>query len=170
MHEVFQGMVVNFAEKKEVVDRWVNEARFVRDASESFESDRVMGTQPSYLSEFGELFREEITQFCKGIQSNLNLCDAWLVRYNKGDWHIPHAHGHLGYSGIILIDYDTNEHSGPWFIKDSVDPITGSTTFIGGHQYQPGTIFITRSDRIHFTFPNPVDKPKVTLAFDLKPE
>ena len=48
MHEVFQGMVVNFAEKKEVVDRWVNEARFVRDASESFESDRVMGRQPSY--------------------------------------------------------------------------------------------------------------------------
>ena len=34
MHEVFQGMVVNFAEKKEVVDRWVNEARFVREVGD----------------------------------------------------------------------------------------------------------------------------------------
>ena len=170
MHEVFQGTAINFAEKKTAIDRWVREARFERDATQSFESDRVIGSRSDYFVEFGEMFRDEISHFVQAVKTDLILSDVWLVRYNKGDWHIPHAHGHIGYSGIILVDYDRNNHSGPWFIKDAVDPVHGHTTFIGGHQYEQGTIFITRSDRIHFTYPNPVDTPKVTLAFDLKPE
>ena len=171
MSFIVRDNCINYDSKKEQVKEWVSRTDFSRNKIQPFESDRKVGESPFYFNGFLNVFRDDITTFVQAVKKDLRVTDVWLVRYQKGDWHPPHAHSPIGYSGIIIVDNDPDKQMGPTFIKDVCDPLTGSTTYLGGdYGVSPGTIYYARSDMVHFTYPNPIDTPRIILSFDLKPE
>jgi hypothetical protein len=150
--------------KEKIVDR-INLAALIRKPDQSFASDRGSN---SYQSEFVEIFKNELSLFSNEIKVNsLDIGDVWTVSYAKQEFHVPHNHSGVGYSGIIYLDYDETLHSPTYFINPVNNPITDQTE-IKKIEASEGLMIIVPSNILHYTLPNNSHKIKTIIGFDLK--
>jgi len=151
--------------KKEKISKKINAAALVRKPGQLFASDRGNN---SYQSEFVEIFKNELSLFSNEIKvDSLDIGDVWTVSYAKGDFHIPHNHSSVGYSGIIYLDYNETLHSPTYFINPTNDPITDQTE-IKKIEASEGLMIIVPSNILHYTLPNNSHTIKTIIGFDLK--
>lgn len=163
---MYQYFAENWDTQKTTLTEWINKAEFKRDTDQVFLSDKK-DLNKNYQSKFVELFRNELEKFEHDIGREVKLKDAWLVRYERGDWHPPHNHGSMGYSGILFIEFDEDHHRPPYFIDPNNDRFTDRTNYIIPKILEGG-IVISRSNILHFTYPNLSDKERIILGFDLE--
>ena len=58
-------------------------------------------------------------------QANLNssyISDLWFQKYYKNQYHGVHNHGAIGFSSVLYIEFDKNEHKGTQFISPFTNP------------------------------------------------
>ena len=156
----------DWLEQKKVIKQWVDNAQYKKDHHQTFLSDREDQHQ-NYLKEFGKLYNKELNKFANELGRTIELTDAWLVKYEKEDWHPPHTHGSTGFSGILFYEYDENEHTAPLFIDPINDQFSDRTNYVIPKVYE-GDIVISRSNILHFTYPNKSEKERIILGFDMK--
>lgn len=156
----------DWLEQKKVIKQWVDNAEYKKDQHQSFLSDREDQNQ-NYLKKFEELYKNELNKFANELGRTFTIKDIWIVKYEKGDWHPPHTHGSTGFSGILFYEYDENEHTAPLFIDPINDQFSDRTNYIVPNAYE-GDIVISRSNIMHFTYPNKSDKERIIVGFDMK--
>lgn len=161
----YQYASEDWSNKKKFINKWLDNAVFEKDEMQTFSSDRNTN-QNRYLEEFGSLFKNELNSFANELGRQIKLKNLWMVKYEKEDWHPPHTHGSTGYSGIIFVEYDENEHTPPYFIDPINDRFTDRTNYIIPNVYE-GDIVLMRSNVLHFTYPNKSQKNRIILGFDV---
>lgn len=164
--KLYQYPCLDWNKQKKVIQSWVEKTEFKTGKDQPFYSDRVNGEQ-FYQQEFVDTFKEELTVFKTELSVNfIEITTVWLVKYEKGDWHPPHTHGSKGYSGVIYVEYDENEHTPTYFINSTTDPVTDRTNYVRPNMFE-GDIVIAPSNILHFTYPNTSDKARMILGFDM---
>jgi hypothetical protein len=162
---IYQYPVENWESKKFEIKKFICEEKFIR--NESFFTDRKLANN-NYLDEFLNIFKDELEEFKKEIAVNeLILTNVWTVKYFTGDFHPVHTHSSTGYSGILYLDYDEDEHTGTYFVNSQTDPITDLTNYSLPVVHE-GQMSIAPSSILHFTFPNNSLKIRQVIGFDLK--
>ncbi len=160
-----QFPILNWADKKNRIVNEIDFSKLTRKEKQGFLSDR---NESSYAEKFMDIFQDELQMFRQEIEKfSFDLVDVWTAEYHKGDWHPPHSHGPMGYSGILYLDFDMNEHGPTYFINPFVDPSQGDTV-IKFPIAMEGVITIVPSSLLHFTYPNESEKIRRIVGFDLK--
>tara|TARA_R110002020_G_scaffold399032_2_gene608919 strand:+ start:86 stop:613 length:528 start_codon:yes stop_codon:yes gene_type:complete len=112
---------------------------------------------------FSEIFKNELDIISKLFKQNIFLKSVWSVSYRKGDFHIPHNHGSIGYAGILYLDYYPKSpptiYIQPWNNDEDL-------THFRHPEVCEGKIVIVPRFLMHFTRPNPISKPKRIVGFD----
>ena len=162
-----QFPVENWDERKAELMKHIDLTKLVKPEKQGFYSDGHTSNN-SYADLFFKLFQKELQQFREEIGvSMFEVKDVWTAEYRKGDWHPPHTHGSTGYSGVLYLDYDIDEHTPTYFIDPSSHPVS-DTTIVKFPIAMEGVITIVPSSLIHFTYPNESDKIRRIVGFDLK--
>ena len=95
--------------------------------------------------------------------SKIKLDRAWSVTYNKGDYHVPHNHGSIGYCGILYLDMHKDSpvttYIQPW--NDEND-----RTKLYKPPVEEGDIVIVPQYLWHYTEPNEIKFKKRIISFD----
>jgi hypothetical protein len=162
-----QFPVVDWSEKKKEIVEKIDFTKLIRKDKQGFLSDRETNNN-AYAEAFMHLFQNELQMFRNEVNHfSFDLTSVWTAEYHKGDWHPPHTHGATGYSGILYLDFDMDEHGPTYFINPFTDPNLGDT-IIRFPLAMEGVLTIVPSALLHFTYPNESDKVRRIIGFDLK--
>ena len=115
---------------------------------------------------FTELLSEELEMLSGKIKRDLAITDIWSVSYDKGDYHSPHNHGSLGFSGILYLnlpkDSPATSYIQPW------NDIYTDTTIYYPKPVEEGTIVVVPQFLTHFSPPNKSKSKKRIISWDMK--
>jgi hypothetical protein len=162
---IYQYSVLAWAEKKKRLLSLLDSEKFKY--CDTFLSDRRQNSNV-YLKDFTDIIQPELENFRLDLGlGTIFVTDVWTVTYKTGDFHAPHTHSSSGYSGVLYLDYDQEEHTGTCFVNSITNPITDLTD--GARpQVQEGDIVLTPSNVLHFTYPNKSIKDRTIMGFDIK--
>ena len=154
-------------EKKARLEDLLRDDDFERLGIAQFETDRH-NNENRYLGDFCQIFGDELNRF--GMEmglTSLMVRAIWSVRYEKGDYHAVHNHRSTGYSGILYMDYDEDEHTPSIHVSPWNNPITDMTE-LSAPPVREGTLVFVPSHVLHYTRPNESDKLRQIVAFDME--
>ena len=164
---VYQYHVTDWETKKEKIKELLNDNNLVRGDTQWFESDRSTNNN-AYVDDLVDILADDLRLFLSDIKvANVTIDTAWTVKYHKGDFHPPHTHSSSGYSGVLYLEYDDEEHTPVWFVDHVTNPITDKTNYCVPNVFE-GMIVIVPSNILHFTYPNTSDKVRQIIGFDIK--
>ena len=150
----------NFKEKKKLIKRELK--KYPEKRFNNFYSNRDSNKLSGALL---KIFKEEFDQISQHHGRILNFYSSWSASYDKGDYHIAHNHGSVGYAGIIYLDMHkkspVTSYLQPW--NNDQD-----RSMIYEPPAQEGDIVIVPQYIVHFTRPNPVSFKKRIISFDFK--
>lgn len=162
---VYQYAASDWLNKKSEILNFIKDENFIR--NDSFLTDRKL-SKNSYLNEFAEIFSEELEMFRNELGvSEMFLTDVWSAKYETGDYHPVHTHSSAGYSGVLYLHYNEDEHTGTYFVNSQTNPITDLTDYSLPHTHEGG-IVIVPSHVFHFTYPNKSSSIRQIIGFDIK--
>ena len=167
--QYFKYEVSNWEYKKKQMTDALSDSVYTRptltNGMTDFETDR--GSPRTYVDKFMAIFEEELQQFGKDLKvEQFKISDIWSVQYKKGDHHPVHTHGRTNLSGILYLDYDSNEHTPTNFVTNTINTSTNMTDIVTPI-IKEGDIFIFPSNVLHFTVPNKSDKIRKIVSFDI---
>ena len=162
---VYQYGVDDWEGKKHSLQSLIDHNKF--QDNDSFETDRLSNNN-SYLSQFVNIIQPQLSMFKQelGVKEAF-VTDVWTVKYKHGDFHPAHTHSSSGYSGVLYLEYDEDEHTGTYFVNPVTDPITDLTNYSLPNVHE-GAIVIVPSNVLHFTYPNKSNKIRIVMGFDIK--
>ena len=112
------------------------------------------------IKEIIGLFGYEIINFKKYIGLEYFLESAWIQEYQKNMNHGLHNHG-VGYSSVIYINFDKEEHSSTIFVDKANDKL-----FLP--EVEEGDILFFNSKHYHHCPTNESDDKRMICSFNLK--
>ena len=154
--------------KKELINL-LHKQNLIRKGLQNFETDR-RANDKSYVPYLAELLKPELSKFCTEAEVTCSMSDAWYVKYQKGDYQIPHNHRSWGFSGILYVEFDPKVHTPTCFVAPWQDPRTDRTLLSFPKNVKEGILFIAPSFTHHFVHPNKSRKPRTVISFDLLPQ
>lgn len=157
----------NWNEKKLELEALLREHEFERHDLAQFETDRH-SNGGRYAQAFCGIFGDELNRFGMEMSlSQLRISSIWAVRYGRGDYHTVHNHRSTGYSGILYMDYDEDEHTPSIHVSPWNNPITDITE-LAAPPVREGMFVFVPSSVLHYTRPNESDKLRQIVAFDME--
>ena len=156
--EFFKIQCINFSEKREHIERLLEQYPEIQ--SENFTTNR---NKSNMTWELQEVFKDEFSLIKTKFNSKINLQRAWSVTYDKGDYHIPHNHGSLGYAGINYLRMNKTS-PGTTYIQPWNNEKDQNVLYCP--EVKEGDIMIVPQFVTHFTRPNKTYFKKRILAFD----
>ena len=156
--EFFKIQCINFFEKREHIERLLEQYPEIQ--SENFTTNR---NKSNMTWELQEVFKDEFSLIRTKFNSKINLQRAWSVTYDKGDYHIPHNHGSLGYAGILYLRMKKGS-PGTTYIQPWNNEKDQSVLY--EPEVKEGDIMIVPQFLTHFTRPNKLYFKKRILSFD----
>ena len=153
--------------KKAKLKALLRESDFERRDLAQFETDRHLNGN-RYVKDFCQIFNTELNRF--GMEmglTELEVISTWAVRYGRDDYHSVHNHRSTGYSGILYVDFDEEEHTPSVHISPWNNPVSDMTDYSVPRAIE-GTMIFVPSNVLHFTRPNQSDKIRSIVAFDME--
>ena len=127
--------------------------------------DESITEMPEYSKTVIDIIKPYLFDFYK--EGKIEFIDMWYQRYYKGVQHTIHNHGHSGWSSVIYVELDPDEHEGTNFISPFNDMWTGDTQF-----YTPdvreGDMVLFPSPILHEALPNKSDKRRTVISYNLR--
>lgn len=132
----------------------------------------------SDILELANWIEHETNAFAKHFNSNdsYKISEAWLNAYHNGDFQEPHFHPGYDFSAVYYVQIPENSSSlvfeNPTLgyemrpIKTSIETELNQTSVY----YKPieGQLLIFRSNLRHGVLPHQNEKPRISLAFNLR--
>lgn len=163
----------NWEFKKRILLKMMYEKSMRRDTSSDrlttdYHSQFMDGEVGIYNKDVEDLFGEEIDFLVK----EMHLVDAtvqmsWFERSGQYDYHTLHNHGYHGFSSVVFINYDENEHEATRFVSPYLG-FLNQDVITYCPKVQEGDIIFFPSCISHFTLPNKSKKERLILSFNLK--
>ena len=156
--------VLNFKKKKKQLTNMLKSYPEHREGIQTFLTNRQTDRQ-GLAESFTQLLDEEFKMLSHQIKKGLAIQDVWSVSYERGDYHSPHNHGSLGYSGILYLDMPkgapVTHYMQPW------NNIETDTTMYFPIPVTEGYIVVLPQFVQHFSPPNLNKKKKRIVSFDM---
>jgi len=167
---VFSYTVQNWKSKKTQITEWLDKTTLSRPQRGHFYSDREFSRYNKFYAKgFADLLHFELKSFKDEVElPSLSMVDVWFVEYEKGDFHVPHTHRSVGFSGILYVNFNKEEHPSTTFIQPWPG-IFEDETIMKNVEAQEGTVLIVPSNLLHFTEPSKSDQKRTIMGFDLLP-
>ena len=158
------------------INDWKNKKQeFVRLANQKeYYIDPVSNVYTNYgrsnslcITNVFNLVKNEFVLFNQ--QANLNssyISDLWFQKYYENQYHGVHNHGAIGFSSVLYIEFDKNEHKGTQFISPFTNPKGLTETF--NAEVEEGDLIIFPSVINHFTIPTQSKKLRMILSMNIK--
>ena len=156
--EFFKIKSVNFKKKKKAIEKVLKQ--YPEIPFDNFYSNR---NKSQIAFDLTNIFKDEFMLIRTKYNTKLDVYNAWSVTYKKGDYHVPHNHGSIGYCGILYLDMHKNSpvttYIQPW--NDEKD-----MTKLYKPPVEPGDIMIVPQFLYHYTEPNKINFKKRIISFD----
>ena len=156
--EFFKIQCVDFENKREQIEKLFLQYPEIR--LENFYSNR---NKSNMSWELQEVFKDEFNLITTKFNSKINLKRTWSVTYDKGDYHIAHNHGSLGYAGILYLRMKKGS-PGTTYIQPWNNEKDQSVLY--EPEVKEGDIMIVPQFLTHFTKPNKLYFKKRIISFD----
>tara|TARA_R100000231_G_scaffold2484_1_gene4449 strand:+ start:898 stop:1425 length:528 start_codon:yes stop_codon:yes gene_type:complete len=158
--EFFKIKSVNFKSKKKAIVKLLK--KYPETSFDNFSSNR---NTSQIASDFVKIFKDEFLLIKAKYDNELDVYDAWSVTYKKGDYHVPHNHGSIGYCGILYLDMHkdspTTTYIQPWNNEKDMTQLCQPPV-------EEGDIMIVPQFLYHYSEPNKINFKKRILSFDFK--
>ena len=162
----YQYKINNWKDKKIELLQLANQQEYYLDNSSNVFT--TYGKSNSlYVTNIFNLIKNEFSLFNQ--QANLNssfISDLWFQKYYENQYHAVHNHGAIGYSSVLYIEFDKNEHKGTQFIS----PFTNAKGFteIYNAEVEEGDLIIFPSVINHCSIPTQSKKLRMILSMNIK--
>jgi hypothetical protein len=158
--EFFKIKCVNFKNKKEDIEKILKQ--YPEKRLDNFYTNR---NKSKITWELQEIFKDEFNLIKTKYNNKIDVYNAWSVSYDKGDYHVPHNHGSIGYCAILYLNMHKNSpvttYIQPW--NDERD-----MTRLYNPPVKEGDIMIVPQFLYHYTTPNKIKFKKRIISFDFK--
>jgi len=115
-----------------------------------------------------EILSEELSLLAAEIENqHLQINNFWFENSCGVQQHAPHAHGSLGYSAIVYLDYIPGLHSPTFFLSNYKNFLNDSDMIFSTDFVQEGDIVFFPSCIVHYTLPSNTDQERQVLSFNL---
>lgn len=122
-----------------------------------------------YWEEVALHLEEELEDFANTVEMHLQTNGYWFESAKKGMHHGVHNHGAIGYSAVLYIQFDEEQHKAVTFVSPFNNFINGEPSY-----YYPeaksGTLLFFPSSILHYTDPNTSDLERIVFSFNLIPK
>ena len=149
---------INFKKKKKEMEKVLKSFPEIR--SKNFNSNRDRADIRVPLK---NIFADEFNLIKNIYPPATNLTNAWSVTYKKGDYHLPHTHGSVGYGGILYLNQH-KKHPRTTYLQPWNSPRDNSVLF--NPEVEEGDIMIVPKFIVHHTEPNKLSMSKRIIGFD----
>ena len=96
------------------------------------------------------------------------LENSWFESSLKGSRHEVHNHGPVGYSCVVFVEFDENEHTPTRFLNPYFSSFFGNPCdYTPDHLVKEGSLIIFPSPVLHYTQPNISDKVRLILSWNM---
>ena len=161
----YQVPVLNFKTKKKQITNLLKSYPEHREGIQTFLTNRQTNRE-GLAQGLIQLLEDEMEMLSQQIKKSLSIEDVWSVSYERGDYHSPHNHGSLGYSGILYLDMPkgapVTSYLQPW------NDIQSDRTIYYPIPVAEGHIVVLPQIVQHFSPPNLAKKKKRIISFDMK--
>ena len=155
---------LNFKEKKKKLTNLLNSYPEEKHGIQTFHTNR-QSDRSGLSNGFAQIMGEELGLLTERLKHGLNIEDIWSVSYGKNDYHSPHNHGSLGYSGILYLnlpkDSPGTSYIQPW------NHIIDDMSIYYPIPVNEGTIVVVPQFIMHFSPPNKSTKRKRIISWDM---
>ena len=163
---IFHLYAADWEEKKQKLIDIASKSNFQAMKGEYCPSD-YYDHKKTYWEELYPLITPEIQRFADRVERTFNVSRYWFERSGKGECHLPHNHGVCGFSAVMYIEYDENEHLPTHFIAPFNEFTEGlQQTYIPDH-IKSGSVIFFPSSIHHYTVPSQSDKERLILSWNL---
>ena len=156
--EFFKIECIKFKQKKKAIEKVLEQYPEMPQANFGSNRDKC-----NINADFRKIFKDEFRLIETKYNSKILLQRVWSVVYNKGDYHVPHNHGSIGYCGILYLDIHKDSpvttYIQPW--NDEND-----RTKLYKPPVEEGDIVIVPQYLWHYTEPNEIKFKKRVVSFD----
>jgi hypothetical protein len=125
---------------------------------------------PVYANTVIENIKDEIIKFCEDTQSDWNMVNLWFQSYEKYNHFSIHNHGPEGYSAVLYLEYDSEEHTPTIFYSPFANWIKSrlGTYESFAPDIKEGDLIIFPASIQHEVPPNFSEKRRTVISFNLK--
>ena len=113
------------------------------------------------------LIRDELQKFKDQVKINLEVDSWWFEKGGKGDQHLLHNHGATGFSAVMYIDYDPEEHTPTQFVCP-FNNVIGWVDIYSPRDIRSGSVIFFPSYVHHYTLPCESVKERLVLSWNMK--
>ena len=113
------------------------------------------------------LIRKELEKFKKQVNLPLEVDAYWFEKGGKGDQHLIHNHGATGFSAVMYIDYDPEEHTPTQFVSP-FNNVIGWVDVYSPRDIRSGSVVFFPSFVHHYTLPCESEKERLVLSWNMK--
>lgn len=163
---IFHLYADDWEEKKQKLIEIASNARYDKKPGEFVSSD-YFDKQKSYWNDLTELITPEIQRFVDRTGQDFVIDGAWFERATPGQCHIPHNHGATGFSAVMFVEYDEEEHEPTHFICPFNEFTGGLEKTYVPRDIRSGSVIFFPSAIHHYTVPNQSEKPRLILSWNL---
>lgn len=124
--------------------------------------------EKNYWEGLDSLISPEIQRFVDRTGENMRVQNYWFERSSKNQSHYVHNHGATGFSAIMFIDFDEDEHEATFFLSPFNEFKQGLHQTYQPRDIKSGSVLFFPSVINHFTLPNTSDSDRVILSWNME--
>jgi len=168
---LFHYEVRDWEDKKKKLKDLYNRVSVNKDLSYTVLTDyfRENKEENHYWEEIVDILKEDLGLFSQETNMSYGPNGHWFELSKKGMHHEIHNHGAVGYSCVLYIDYDEDEHTPTKFLSPFNNFFVGCQLVHTPSKIKSGSIIFFPSVIHHYTSPNTSDKERLILSFNLHP-
>lgn len=96
------------------------------------------------------------------------LENSWFEKASRSKQHSAHTHGPVGYSCVLFVDYDHNEHNPTVFLNPFFSSFFGCPPdYSPKHLVKEGSLICFPSPVVHYTHPNNSNRDRIILSWNM---
>ena len=92
---------------------------------------------------------------------------AWFQQYNKKHSHYIHNHGFGGFSSVLYLKYNPENHSPTFFVAPFMSNIDGNLIEYEPDDVEEGTLIVFPTSLPHYVPVNKSDEPRIILSMNM---
>ena len=95
------------------------------------------------------------------------ITNSWFEKSAKYGQHTPHTHGSRGYSCVLFVNYDKEEHKPTVYMNPFTSYFYGCNVDWTCPEAGEGSLLCWPAPIVHYTYPNASDKDRLVLSWNM---
>lgn len=95
------------------------------------------------------------------------ITNIWFEKSEKYGQHTPHTHGSRGFSCVLFVNYDKEEHEPTVYLNPFSSYFIGSNADWTCPEAEEGSLLCWPAPIVHYTYPNASDKDRLVLSWNM---